>query len=230
MKSQTDQIRHRIRSIEEQVDAGTYRPGPWSALVREIRTLPGADRRALAADVSRASNALHRRAGHPEVSVVTGAALETVAVVASFVPLIGGIDTRSKVLSLGGALILAAAAQPLLKLIVGTLLGVRYAYAFLFGAEPRFKMRYGSYLARPRWARVVHHLSGTIGTPLALGFVSSIDAIPPWTRAVCWTLAVVIASANVFCFLAAAAGWTRLGPLRLSVTSGGSAGRELRGA
>ncbi len=47
-------------------------------------------------------------------------------------------------------------------------LGIAYDYAYLFHIEPRFKMSYGTYLAAPRWARIVFHLSGIVGSPLGL--------------------------------------------------------------
>jgi hypothetical protein len=31
------------------------------------------------------------------------------------------------------------------------------------GIEPRLKMKYGSYVAAPRWARTLLHLAGTLG-------------------------------------------------------------------
>ncbi len=226
--SEVDGLRGRIREIEARVEDGTYRPGPWAALVREVRALPGASRRVLAPDVTRASDALHRRAGHPEVGAWVGLVLEVGAVLVSLVLLIGGVDTQSRALSLGGALVLGTAAQPLVKVSVGTLLGVRYSYAFLRVFEPRFKMRYGTYLARPRWARVVYHLAGTIGTPLALWWVSGLQSIPAWTRSACTLLAVVLVAANVGFFVAALFGAKKIGPLRVAITSGGNAGLELR--
>lgn len=228
MSERLDDTRARIKKIEQAVGDGTYEPGPWAALLRELEVLPRADRRALAVDVTQASNALHRRAGHPEKGVAAGVALEIGATVAATALLIGGAETGSNALTLGGATLLATVAQPLVKLAIGTLLGVRYAYAFLLVLEPRFKMKYGTYLALPRWARVVYHLGGTIGTPLALAWVATREASPTLTAAICTVLALISGGANVSFFVAAARGARKLGPLRLSTTSGGRAGQELR--
>ncbi len=229
MNERVEALRTQIQAIEEQAGEGTYRPGPWAALIRELRVLPAADRRALADDVTRTSNAVHRLAGYGEISALGGVGLECAAGIVAIVPLIGGADTQSNALALAGAGLLATVAQPLLKVAVGTLLGVRYAYAFLRVFEPRFKMQYGSYLSRPRFVRVVYHLSGMVGTPLALAFVSSLSALPEWARMICWSLAIFFIALNGALFIAAALGMRRLGPLKLSITSGGSAGLELRG-
>ncbi len=229
-KNPIEALRGRILTIEKEVQSGTYRPGPWAAATREIRGLPAAQRRALAQDVTRTSNALHRRAGYPEVSVLLGIGAECAAGVVSIVPLIGGADTQSNALTMAGAALLATVAQPLLKIAVGTLLGVRYAYAFLRMFEPRFKMQYGSYLSRPRLARILYHLCGTAGTPLALAFVSGLAALPEFARMACYGLAVAFAALNAVFFGAALLGFRRIGPVRVSITSGGSAGEELRGA
>ena len=221
-------FRERIGTIEEQLEAGTYRTGSWADLLREIRAQPRPLRLDVAEDVSRASNALHRRAGHPEVSAFVGFGGAVVAAIASLVPLIGGADTQSNALALAGALMLAGVAQPLVKVTTGLLLGVRYAYAFLLGFEPRFKMQFGTYLSRPRIARVAYHLSGTLGTPLALALVSRQAALPPLTRTVSFGFALLFGAMNASFFLAALLGFSRFGPVRLAITSGGSAGLELR--
>ncbi len=66
---------------------------------------------------------------------------------------------------LGAAAIWVTTFEPMLKLLIGMALGVRYEYAYLRNGEPRFKMRYGTCLAAPRALRIALHVSGTIGLP-----------------------------------------------------------------
>ena len=47
-------LRVRLTAIEHGLDAGSYHPGPWTAVLRDARSLPRTDR-ALLADDSRAS-------------------------------------------------------------------------------------------------------------------------------------------------------------------------------
>ena len=56
-------LRGRIAAIERAVDDGSYRPGPWHALVRDIRNSMFFERAAVADDVSRVSRKLHLRKG-----------------------------------------------------------------------------------------------------------------------------------------------------------------------
>ena len=64
--------------------------------------------------------------------------------------------------------LLALTGQPLVKVTLGLLLGVRYAYAYLWYVEPRFKIRYSTYIALTPRRRVLLNLTGSIGTPLVL--------------------------------------------------------------
>ena len=81
--------------------------------------------------------------------------------------ILAGVATRSNLLAAVGAMVWMATLQPLIKLMAGRLLGVQYDYFYLLAIEPRIKMRYGTYLTRPRLFRVIVHLAGTIGSPLA---------------------------------------------------------------
>jgi len=228
-----DELRTALSSIERDIDGGSYRPGPWQAIIRRVRSLADADRAQLADDVTRISDKLHRRGGHKIATFNTGLALEGVATVIGLALLGGGLHTSSNLLVILAALILTGTLQPLVKLAVGTGVGISYSYAYLLGYEPRFKMRYGSYLAAPRWARIVLHLSGMIGSPLALWIVKGLAA-PDLT--VAWALCAIafwlVNALNLILLLFGFAGIPRLpfGLSRVPVwqTSGSVAGSELR--
>ncbi len=111
-----------------------------------------------------------------------------------------------------------------MKIGVGYLLGVGYEYAYFNRGEPRFKMRFGDYLAAPRWARIVLHLSGTIGSPLGAWLV--MICLPSDLRIaidVCWAIFWIVVAVNVFGFVVAIAGVRKLGPMKASASSGGAA-------
>ncbi len=222
-------LRGRILAIERAVDEGTYRPGPWHALVRDIRNSMFFERAAVADDVSRVSRKLHLRKGRRWVSMNTGILLEIVATMVGAGLLVAGAATRSDVLAVIGALVWIATFEPLIKLIAGRLLGVQYDYVYLWVIEPRIKMRYGSYLTRPRPFRVIVHLAGTIGSPLAayVAYLLLARALPgaaAFCLAALWILVII----NVVNFIAALIGVHRLGPLPLSLSSAGSAAQEIR--
>jgi hypothetical protein len=108
-------------------------------------------------------------------------------------------------------------------------LGVHYDYMYLLGIEPRFKMRYGTYITRPRPFRVAVHLAGTIGSPLA-AYLASWLLYPalPGAAEFCLVAFWVLVFINVFNFVAALAGIRRIGPMLLSMTSAGAAAQEIR--
>ena len=127
--------------------------------------------------------------------------------------------------------ILAMTFQPLVKIGLGYLLGVGYEYVYFNGAEPRFKMRFGDYLAAPRWARILLHLSGTLGSPLGVWLVQI--CLPSDLRIaayVCWVVFWILVAVNAVGFLVALAGVRKLGPMKASASSGGVAATELREA
>jgi hypothetical protein len=121
--------------------------------------------------------------------------------------------------------------QPLLKVLTGTVLGIRYAYAYLLGPEPRFKMRFGSYIAAPRAARVLFHLSGTIGSPLGAWLPTRFlgPSLRP-ASTFCWILLAIVVIINVVPLALALSGLQRIGPIRLSLGSAASAALEIREA
>ena len=193
--------------------------------------MPVASRRELSDDLSRLSCKLHAR-GKRTFSVTTAYEAEIVFAVGGAIVLALGAYQQSSLLVILAALIWTMAFQPLIKVGVGHLLGVGYEYAYLYGVEPRFKMRFGEYIAKPRYARLLLHLSGMIGSPI--GALLPLLFINPSMKSaafVCWTIFWVIVAINVGSFLAMLTGLAhRAGRLRLADGSGGSAAIEVREA
>jgi hypothetical protein len=219
----------RLAAIERAVDAGHYRPGPWQALMHDIRNSMFFERAAIADDVSRVSRKLHMRRNRRRLSMQIGLLGEIAATSLGGLLVLAGVASRSNAPAIIGALLWMTAMQPIIKLMVGRGLGVHYDYMYLLGVEPRLKMRYGTYLTRPRLFRVIVHLSGTIGSPLAayLSYLLLYRALPgaaDFCLAAFWVLVFI----NVFNFAAALAGIHRIGPLLLSMTSAGAAAQEIR--
>ena len=110
------------------------------------------------------------------------------------------------------------------------MVGVRYAYAYLWYLEPRFKMQYGTYLTTAPWGRVLLHLSGGVGAPLACfaGALVLANSFPV-VAGICWTLFWIMALIQIVAFTAEWIGLRRIGPLRLSLlTSPATAAMELK--
>jgi hypothetical protein len=227
-----DALSDRIAAIERQLDSNSYRAGPWARVVNEVRALPIAGRRSLAGDLSRVSRKLHQRSGRGGISVQAGYFAEVGLAVAGAVVLALGARHQSNLLVIVSALIWTIAFQPLIKVAVGYLLGMRYEYAYLYGIEPRFKMCFGQYLAQPRYARLLLHLSGTIGSPIG-AWLPTLFVDPSLRIAiyVCWVLFWTVVAINVGGFVAVLTGVrTRFGAIRLQDSSGGAAALELREA
>lgn len=226
-----ERIRDRVADIEHQVDDRSYHPGPWERVLKEARALSREDRAALKNDISRVSSKLHRREGRrilsPRVGIIAEAALTVLGVLL----IVLAIHNHSNWIGIVAAIVWMTAFQPLIKVGVGYLLGVEYEYAYFFGVEPRFKMRFGDYLAAPRWARIVLHLSGTIGSPL--GVWLAMICMPNDLRIagiVCLVIFWLVIAVNVVEFIVGFSGVKKMGPLRPTMSSGGSAGLELREA
>ncbi len=224
-----DGLRGRLAAIERAVDAGTYSPGPWQALVRDIRNSMFFERAAIAEDVSRISRKLHLRKPRRRASMNTGILLEILATALGGGLMIAGAAAQSVVLAFVGALIWMATFEPLVKLMAGRMMGVRYDYFYLLGIEPRLKMSYGTYLARPRPIRIVVHLCGTIGSPLAAYLTCRMfsDSIPP-AAALCYGAFWILIAINAVNFALPLIGFYRLGPMPFSISSAGSAAIEIR--
>src|SRR5260370_22664513 len=124
-------LRDRILAIERAVEEGSYRPGPWHALVHDIRNSMFFERAAVADDVSRVSRKLHMRKRRRRVSMNVGLLLEIAATSFGGLLMIVGVGARSKVLAIIGALVWMVTFEPLIKLMAGSLLGVHYDYVYL---------------------------------------------------------------------------------------------------
>lgn len=224
-------VGERVAGIEHQIDDHSYRPGPWDKLLKDVRGLPRNERATLKDDISRVSSKLHRRDGKRTLSVSTGLAAEVVLTVIGGILIFLGVRDHSNVLAIIAALIWMMTFQPLIKVGVGYLLGVGYEYAYFNHAEPRFKMRFGDYIAAPRWARIVLHFSGTIGSPLGVWLVML--CLPSDLRIayyVCLAAFWLVIAINALGFVVALAGVRSLGPMKATASSGGSAALELREA
>ena len=222
-----DEITTRLRGIERELDAGAYHPGTWQHLLAQVRSLPLDQRLVLASDLDRVSDKLHWRGGRRTIPFWLGVGCALVATAAGAALLRNGLEGDSDGAVIAVAAIWGFTFEPLVKVGVGLLLGVRYSYAYVHGV-PRFKMRLGSYLALPRSARVVLHLSGTIGTPLGI-YLVWIVAAPrlPFAAGVCvvafW--ATLFNMRTFFFWLAGVRKLATVIPLRMS--SGGAAAQEL---
>jgi hypothetical protein len=226
-----EEIRDRIAEIERQIDENRYHPGPWDRLLKDARALPRDERAALKEEISRVSGKLHRRDGKSTVSLMTGLIAECALSLLGGVLILFALHDHSNLLAIVAAGIWTMTFQPLVKIAVGYLLGVEYEYAYLYNFEPRFKMRFGDYLAAPRWARIVLHLAGTIGSPL--GAWLAMVCLPTdlgVAIVVCWVIFWVVVAVNVAGFIVALAGVRKLGPMKASASSGGVAALELREA
>jgi hypothetical protein len=225
-------LRNKLELIEISLDQGSYKPGPWAAFLRDARRASPEERAALAEDISRVSNKLHRRNRRFTMPFPLALLLELAATVAGVMLLRRGLKNKSPLYVGIAANTLAMTMQPLVKIATGLSLGVRYAYAYAQGVEPHFKMRYGSYLAAPRWKRVLVQASGMLGTPLALWSMTRLTALEmPKTAKVCKVLFWLLGAWQIILFVLGLVGVKRLGKLELvRGTSGGAAGGEIHNA
>jgi hypothetical protein len=225
------ELRARLSQIEASIDSDGYRAGPWARLVADLKHEPASKRRALAADVSRVSRKLHRRRAGWTISVAAGVALEAAVVICGGILLAAGIHTGSVLAAVTGGIFWMTAFQPLMKVAIGSALGVGYEYAYLYGVEPRFKMRFGDYVAAPRPVRVSLHLGGTAGSPIGLWFAAiAIRGELPATARALVVAAWLLVALNAVLFGFGAAGLSRVGSHRTRDTSGGAAAFEIREA
>jgi|TARA_Y100000310_G_scaffold45502_3_gene42392 hypothetical protein len=228
MKQAMSAIEESIVEIDAALTEDRYRPGAWQRLVEKVRLLPVAQRVELEERISSLGNKLHKRHGFPQLGFPQALAGEILLFAAGLAVLLTGSDSLV-VAAIGvGSLLLSA--QPLIKIVVGLLLGVRYAYAYLWYIEPRFKMQYGSYLTTAPLGRVTLHLAGSLGTPLALlvGFASLRDDFSALSR-ICWDFFWIMLLIQIISFVAEWLGWGKVGSLRLSLlTSPATAAMELK--
>ena len=193
--------------------------GSGRSFARSRRTLPG----------SAASSIC--RGGRKTVSAQTGLIIETGAVALGGLLLTLGVRESSSAAAIAGVALSVLAFQPMIKVATGSALGVGYDYAYLAHGEPRFNMKYGSYLGQPRRARIVVHISGAVGSPLGAysGAMLARDRLP-----VAYMVAMIafwaINALNMVLLVAGVAGIKRLGVSRTVDTSCGAAGAEIRQA
>ena len=163
-------------------------------------------------------------------AVETALAAEIAATLAALVLLAIGLRGESIGAIVVATATLAVTLQPLLKISVGQLLGIDYAYAYLWKIEPRFKMRYGSYLAAARWKRVTVHAAGCFGTPLAFWLVGTLaSGRLGGVARTCEVLLALALGAQLVLFVLAFVGFRRMRPVGLlRQTSAGGAGFELQ--
>jgi hypothetical protein len=221
-----DEIAARLQAIERQLDANAYRVGAWRELLAEIRKLPRDRRLGLAADVNRVSDRLHLRRSRRTLPFGLAIGIALLAAAGGALLLRAGLEARSDAAVIAAAIFWGFAFQPLLKVGVGRLFGVRYSHAYVYGV-PRFKMRHGAFLAAPRWTRIAVHLSGTLGSPLGIYLVwRTVPPTMPLAERVC-AVSFWATLFNVSTFFFWLAGMRRLLGIPLRMSSGGAAAEEL---
>jgi hypothetical protein len=223
------ELRRRLEAIEEDVETGRYRPGPWEALLRSLRSQPSAERQQIAEGVGRVSRKLHLRVSRRTIDINVAIVLELAATLLGGLVIVLAISLVSNVIAIIGAVIWITTFQPLIKFGCGRAVGVRYDYAYLYGVEPRLKMDYGSYLASSRAARIVLHLSGMVGSPLAAWFIANV--LPPemgLAKKLCWYAMWALITTNVVTLVVGLLGFRRIGGFRMRDSSSGAAASEMR--
>ncbi|MFT4797572.1 MAG: hypothetical protein ACJAYE_002747 [Candidatus Azotimanducaceae bacterium] len=214
-----------LEAIDLAIANGTYKKGRWQRLVREIQDLPAESKKALSTLVTQVSNHLHQENEFPSLPVTIGFAFEAVLFTAACLLLV----EPSIWLRLVGVAALALCLQPSIKILTGSILGVRYAYVFLWYFEPRFKMQFGSYLARSQGQKMLINAMGSIGTPIALatGYVVLQDL--PWLSLLCLAAVVGATVMQVGAFIAALMGVRKVGPFLLTtLTTPATLGGQVR--
>lgn len=224
--NEVELIRNRLQAIASDIDAGNYRPGGWQTVIADADELSFDEKQILAPAVTKLSRQLHQRHGFVSVGFRIGYAVELILLIAgSF-----AVAADSLVINLIGIFCLALCLQPLIKVSVGLMLGVRYDYVYLWYIEPRFKMQYGSYFLLTHAQRLLLNLFGSIGTPMAM-FIGFIVLTPhnEWLGPAALTLFVLATLMQVAAFVAEWMGVRMLGPFRLSqLTTPATAAAELK--
>jgi hypothetical protein len=231
MKSLQQDLTESLTALERDIDAGLYRAGRWQALMRSLRRLPQPERAELSKAISRISDKLHAPKAKWKVAFSLGLAVELGLALVGAGLLWLAVSTGASWAGVMAALIWTMAFQPLIKILTGAVLGIRYAYAYLLGPEPRFKMRFGTYIAVPRSTRIIFHLSGTLGSPFGAWLPTQILGSQLSTvTSFCWALFGIVVAINAVPFVLALSGRQRIGGVRLSLGSAASAAMEIREA
>lgn len=178
-----------------------------------------------AAQVTEVSNQLHARNGHYSFPVGFAMAAE-IALCLLGLYLLGFGHVVPKLLGLA---LLILTLQPTLKFVVGLAVGIRYAYAYLWYFEPRFKMAYGTYLLCSHKKRVLFQFAGSLGTPTAFLVGAAVLNASSLLQSLCLLGFIVTASMQVGAFVAAWFGVRKFGPFLLSqLTTPAALAVELR--
>jgi hypothetical protein len=219
-----------LAEIEDALDSNTYTRGRWDVFLERAALASPDELVPLESSITRVSEKLHQRTSPSTMPFERALAFEILASLGGFAILTVAASTGSTVGFVAATVCLVVTLQPLLKVATGLAFRLAFGYAYLWGVEPRFKLKYGTYLAAPRWKRVSYHVSGMLGSPFAW-LIVAVVARPshPTLSGVLWWLAVVHMVFIVGQFLLAVAGVRRvplIGLLRLG--SGGAAGWELR--
>ena len=219
-----------LAEIEDALDSNTYSRGRWEVLLERAAAASPDELIPLESSITRVSEKLHQRTSPSTMPFERALAFEILASLGGFAILTVAASTGSAVGFVAAAVCLVVTVQPILKVATGMAFQLAFAYAYLWGVEPRFKLKYGTYLAAPRWKRVSFHVSGMLGSPFAWLIVAVVarPSHPTLSGVLSW-LAVVHMAFVVGQFLLAVAGVRRvplIGLLRLG--SGGAAGWELR--
>ncbi len=128
-----------------------------------------------------------------------------------------------------GFIALVLAMQPLIKVVTGLLLGVRYSHAYMWYFEPRFKMAYGTYMTREPWQKIIFQFAGSIGTPLAFFMGIWIYEDNTIFRLLCLAGFLAALGMQVGAFVAAWYGVKKVGPFLLaSLTTPATLAVEMR--
>ena len=222
----TGTLEDELLEIERKLDSGDYRIGTWQRVVANASQDEVAQDESLQEILTRVSNKLHRRNGFIEAPHWVGVAGETFVLIVS----LAGAMADDVIIRVAAALALVLCLQPVLKLVAGSVVGVRYAYVYLWYIEPRFKMRYGTYLPLNKWRKVFFHFTGSLGTPLALLIGWQVLGDAPLIAMLFLIGCVVTTIMQVMAFVAYWFGIRKVGPFLLSnLTTPATLARELKG-
>lgn len=202
----------RIKAIENELDAGTYRVGGWQALLNTLKDHNQAESAALSKDLTRVSDKLHRQNGFPETAAWVGFVGEYLLFTVS----VGALMSDASLARLGGVILLAMCLQPLIKITVGLVVGVRYSYVYLWYFEPRFKMQFGTYQQLSRGRKIALQLAGSVGTPVALFVGWKALEGDPLLSILCLLGAFGALALQLGAFFAVSAGVKKVGPFVLT--------------
>lgn len=183
-KSETQGAAYWVKALLEirtDLHQNNYKPGPWHKLTKLLAKAPAGERAEVSELVSEVSNLLHSRKYKFRAPFLVGYAAEWIILVLS----ITLMQADHLLLRLASVGLLALCLQPMLKVTAGLLLGVRYAYVYLWYIEPRFKMAYGTYMQLGPARQCALHFAGSLGTPAALmvGIFLLNDSF--WLQALC---------------------------------------------